>query len=85
VYDEYNEFVARVDLAWPEVGVFYELDGESHREQPVYDAGRESAVVAATGWLCMRSTWTEVRLHPADTARKLARVIARARTRPVAT
>ena len=83
VYDEHGDFVARVDLAWPEVGVFYELDGEAHKGQPVYDAARESAVVAATGWLCIRSSWTEVRHNPVATGRKLARIIEQARNRPL--
>ena len=51
VYDEHGEFVARVDLCWPELGLFIELDGQHHPGQPVYDARRETAVVAATGWL----------------------------------
>jgi len=85
VYDENGQFVARVDLAWADIGVFYELDGQGHKDQPVYDAARESAVVAATGWLCMRSTWTEVRRNPTDTGRKLARVIAQARARSPST
>ncbi|MEY2469971.1 MAG: hypothetical protein QOF21_2669 [Actinomycetota bacterium] len=82
VYDEYREFVARVDLAWPELGVFFELDGEGHKNQPKYDAARESAVVAATGWLGIRCTWTEVRFNPVATGRKLARVLDQARLRP---
>jgi hypothetical protein len=51
---------ARLDLAWPALGLFVELDGQHHKDQPVYDARRETAVVAATGWLCGRFTWTEV-------------------------
>jgi hypothetical protein len=47
---------ARVDLAWPDLGLFVELDGEQHRDQPRYDARRETSVVAATGWLCGRFT-----------------------------
>ena len=49
---------ARVDLAWPDLGLFVELDGQQHKDQPLYDARRETAVVAATGWLCGRFTWT---------------------------
>jgi very-short-patch-repair endonuclease len=44
-------FVARVDLCKPEIGLFLELDGQHHKDQPVYDARRETAVVAATGML----------------------------------
>src|SRR5436190_17054405 len=84
VFDEHGQFVARVDLAWPELGLFIELDGQQHLGQPVYDARRETAVVAATGWLCGRFTWTEVVTLPNSTARRLAALADRARQRPVA-
>ncbi|HEX8770539.1 MAG TPA: DUF559 domain-containing protein, partial [Acidimicrobiales bacterium] len=64
IYDEYGNHVARVDLAWPDLGLFTELDGQQHEGQPVYDANRETRVVAVTGWLCGRFTWHEVRRVP---------------------
>ena len=84
VHDRHGRFVARVDLAWPELGLFLELDGQHHLGQPVYDANRETAVVAATGWLCGRFTWEEIVHHPSATARRLAAVVEQARRRPVA-
>jgi very-short-patch-repair endonuclease len=84
VVDEHGEFVARVDLAWPELGLFIELDGQHHAGQPVYDARRETAIVAATGWLCGRFTWTEVVRFPNTTGRRLAALAQQARHRPVA-
>jgi hypothetical protein len=83
VVDQHGEFVARVDLAWPELGLFIELDGQHHANQPVYDARRETAVVAATGWLCGRFTWTEVVRYPTSTSRRLADLAAQARRRPL--
>ena len=83
VEDAYGVFVARVDLCWPDVGLFIELDGEHHKGQPVYDASRETAVVAAKGWLCGRFSWSEVVYHPRHTARRLAAVYAQARRRPL--
>lgn len=74
---------ARLDLAWPELGLFVELDGQHHKDQPVYDARRETAVVAATGWLCGRFTWTEVVHLPNATARRLAALVDQARRRPL--
>ena len=74
---------ARLDLAWPALGLFIELDGEHHKDQPIYDARRETAVVAATGWLCGRFTWTEVVHTPISTARRLAALAEQARRRPV--
>ena len=74
---------ARVDIAWPELGLFVELDGQHHLGQPVHDARRETAVVAATGWLCGRFTWTEVVHVPRSTARRLAALAEQAERRPV--
>jgi very-short-patch-repair endonuclease len=85
IHNEHGEFVARVDLAWPRLGLFVELDGQHHRGQPVYDASRETAVVAATGWLCGRFTWTEVVRHPAHTARRVAQLSHQAHRRPLPT
>ncbi|HMC72546.1 MAG TPA: hypothetical protein VKJ07_25560, partial [Mycobacteriales bacterium] len=81
VYDENGLFVARLDLCKPEIGFFFELDGEQHRGQPVYDAMRETAVVAATGWLPGRFTWTEVTRFPEVTKRRLAGIANQARRR----
>ena len=78
-----GEFVARVDLAWPELGLFLELDGQHHKGQPVYDSRRETAVVAATGWLCGRFTWHEVVVIPRTTARRLADIAEQCRRRPL--
>jgi very-short-patch-repair endonuclease len=75
VCDRWDQFVARVDLAWPESGVFVELDGQQHKGQPVYDARRETAVVAATGWLPARFTWHEVTRVPVPTLRRLAAIL----------
>jgi very-short-patch-repair endonuclease len=75
---------ARVDLAWPDLGLFVELDGQHHKDQPVYDSRRETAVVAATGWRCGRFTWTEVVRVPTATARRLADLANQARRRPPA-
>ena len=74
---------ARLDLAWPELGLFVELDGQHHKDQPVYDARRETAIVAATGWLCGRFTWTEVVHMPNTTARRVAELAEQARRRRV--
>lgn len=83
VFNRWGDFVARVDLAWPELGIFIELDGQHHAGQPVYDANRETAVVAATGWLCGRFTWTECTTHRLATARRLAAIAVQARNRPM--
>jgi hypothetical protein len=83
VYNKHGEFVARVDLCWPDLGVFIELDGQQHPGQPEYDAARQTAVSAAMGWMVGRFTWREVRHNPVASARRLAELIESARGRPV--
>lgn len=83
VRNAHGTLVARVDLCWPEFGLFIELDGMHHAGQPVYDASRETAVVAATGWLPGRFTWRQVRFNPRATVRQLADLVAQARSRPL--
>jgi very-short-patch-repair endonuclease len=73
-----DRFVARVDLCWPELGVFLELDGRGHDGQPVYDAVRQTAVVGAKGWLCIRATWRQVVNNPKPAARDFAAVLEQA-------
>ena len=65
-------FVARVDLAALDIGLFLELDGQHHKDQPVYDARRETAVVAATGMLPGRFTWHEITRIPRAAQRRIA-------------
>jgi Protein of unknown function (DUF559) len=83
VYDSNGLFVARVDLCWLPLGLFLELDGQHHKNQPVYDARRETAIVAATGWLAGRFTWYEVVHARRATARRLADLAEQARRRPL--
>lgn len=81
VENAHGDFVADVDLAAPSLGFFLELDGQQHKGQPVYDARRETAVVAATGWLCGRFTWREVVHLPRTTSRRLAAIAEQAARR----
>jgi len=81
VHDEDGLFVAQLDLSRPEDGFFFELDGEQHKGQPVYDSLRETAVVAVTGWLPGRFTWTEVTRFPKSTKRRMLGVVVQARRR----
>jgi hypothetical protein len=83
VHDRHGGFVARVDLCQPDLGLFFELDGQHHDGQPVHDARRETAVVAATGWLPGRFTWHEVVHIPRTTRRRFADLVREATARPV--
>ena len=64
-----------------EAGFLVELDGQQHKDQPVYDARRETAIVAATGWLPGRFTWHEVTRIPLLTTRRLGAIAEQARRR----
>ncbi len=83
VFDADGKFVARVDVCWPDIGLFVELDGQHHEDQPVYDARRETAVVAATAWLPGRFTWREVVTLRKTTTRRLADLAEQACRRPL--
>ncbi|HVV35215.1 MAG TPA: hypothetical protein VHC63_01345 [Acidimicrobiales bacterium] len=83
LFNEHGELEARLDLCWPELGLFLELDGEGHRFQPVYDANRQTRVVALTGWLCGRFSWTEVHDNPIPTGRRVLRLLEQAARRPL--
>lgn len=78
----WGRFVARTDLCETDVGFFFELDGEHHLGQPVYDARRETAIVAATGWLPGRFTYTECTRYPVSTGRRMREIEDQARRRP---
>ena len=84
VTNVHGDFVARVDLCRPDLGVFLELDGQHHRDQPVYDAARETAVVASTGWLPARFTWHQVVRTPRTTQRRMTDIATQARRRRAA-
>jgi very-short-patch-repair endonuclease len=77
VNNRWGRFVARVDLAWPDHGIFLELDGQHHLGQPLYDANRQTAVVATKGWLPGRFTWHEVTRTPRPTVRRLVELFDR--------
>ncbi len=71
VRDERGAEVARVDFAWPELGVFLEFDGrikyERHRRAGesleqflMREKAREELICQLTGWVCIRITWDQL-------------------------
>ena len=71
VVDEYGRTVARVDFAWPELGVFLEFDGkekytaylkigESAVDAVLREKKREERICRITGWRCIRLTWADL-------------------------
>jgi hypothetical protein len=81
VRDRSGRVVARVDFAWPELGLFLEFDGkvkyekllkvgESASEVVVREKRREELVCELTGWRCIRLVWADLE-RPDDTAQRI--------------
>jgi very-short-patch-repair endonuclease len=75
--------VARVDFAWPELGVFLEFDGvvkyhryrrpgESIEDAVIREKRREELICGLTGWRCIRIIWADLERPERTTARILA-------------
>ncbi len=77
IRNKYNDVIGRVDLCWPAARVFVELDGRHHGNQLLYDTSRETAIIAATGWLPARFTWYEITRTPTAALRKLTAIYQR--------
>jgi len=71
IKDAAGRVVARVDLAWPDLGVFLEFDGRVKYEKLLKEGERASDVVLRerdrermicrlTGWRCVRITWADL-------------------------
>jgi hypothetical protein len=80
VVDDAGQVFARLDFAWPELGVWLEFDGREkyvkfRREgESVVDAvlrekERESRICELTGWRCIRITWADLERPTATVAR----------------
>jgi len=71
IKDANGRVVARVDFAWPALGVFLEFDGRIKYEKLLRDGERPSDVVLRekkreelvcrlTGWRCIRVSWDDL-------------------------
>lgn len=89
ILDEHGREVARVDLAWPDLGLFLEFDGkvkyqtllkegESPSDVVFREKQREDMICRLTGWRCIRIVWADL-YKPEVTAANI-----RAMFRPVA-
>ena len=86
IYDPSGRLIARLDFAWPQLGVWLEFDGKEkylkHRREgeSVVDAvlrekKREERICRLTGWRCIRITWADL-YRPVETARYINSVLA---------
>jgi len=87
IRDASGRFVARVDFALPEHGVFLEFDGlakyrehrragESFEDYLLREKHREERICQLTGWTCVRIRWRDLE-HPAELAARIRAVLAR--------
>jgi hypothetical protein len=90
IRDRYGRVIHRVDLAWPQLGLFLEFDGkvkyqrfiregESVTDVVLREKQREELICELTGWRCIRIIWADL-YRPEQTAARI-----RAMFRPVGT
>lgn len=87
ITDDHGRFVARVDFAWPGLGVVLEFDGLVKYGELVPRGAtmldvvraekRRDRDLAALGWIVIRIEWSDL-AHPAAFLDRLARVLSRA-------
>ncbi|GAA1929264.1 type IV toxin-antitoxin system AbiEi family antitoxin domain-containing protein [Nocardioides hwasunensis] len=85
VLDEHGREFARVDFAWPELGVFLEFDGrikyERYRREGetleaflMREKKREERICQLTGWVCLRIGWADLE-RPVSTCTRIRNVL----------
>jgi hypothetical protein len=71
IRDDHGDVLWRLDFAWPEYGVWAELDGkvkytelrrpgESVTDVVLREKRRQELISEATGWRCIRITWEDL-------------------------
>lgn len=81
IRDRSGKVIARVDLAWPHLGVFVEFDGlekyqRSRRQEETpaqcveRERRREARIIELTGWRVVRVVWADL-YRPAETADRI--------------
>lgn len=65
VRDEYGRFVARVDFAWPALGIILEFDGRVKYEKDggraAFKEKRREDRLRTLGWVIVRCIWSDLR------------------------
>ena len=81
IRDRNGKEIFRVDLAWPELGLFLEFDGEAKyrrlrragetvEDAVIREKRRESTICELTGWRCIRIVWADL-YRPVETAARI--------------
>ncbi len=84
IRDSHGRVIHRVDLAWPELGVFLEFDGrekylrfrregESVADCVERERRRQHRIEEITGWRCIRLVWADL-YQPVQTADRIRRM-----------
>ncbi len=84
IKDHQGRTLYRVDLAWPELGVFLEFDGkekylryrregESIADCVERERQRQNHIEELTGWRCIRVVWSDL-YRPQETASRIWRL-----------
>jgi len=87
VFDAAGRLIARLDLAWPELGVYLEFDGRVKYDQlaragedavdvVMREKVRQQHVGDLLGWDCIRVVWAEL-AHPDRLAARIEQRLAR--------
>lgn len=85
VLDERGREFARVDFAWPGLGVFLEFDGkikyalhrrpgETLEQYLMREKARAERICQLTGWICVRITWDQLS-SPRTLAARIRRIL----------
>jgi very-short-patch-repair endonuclease len=83
VYDEFGEFVARLDMAYPGLKLAMEYDGRGHLTAWQQEADvRRLNKLDECGWSVRRFTSTDVLRHPDAMAAQIKEAISRRSRRP---
>jgi hypothetical protein len=86
IRDRTGRVIARVDFAWPWLGVFLEFDGkvkyeglrrpgESVSDMVLREKRREELICGITGWRCIRIVWADL-FRPERTAARIRATLA---------
>ncbi|MCA5924499.1 hypothetical protein [Curtobacterium oceanosedimentum] len=79
VHDAEGRFIGRADMAWPELRIALEHDGDHHRTDPAtfHRDRQRSNAFTSSGWSVIRTTAPDIRA-PAAFLEELRRAFARA-------
>jgi hypothetical protein len=87
ICDSNGRVIARVDLAWPELGVYLEFDGkvkytrllksgDDITQVVLAEKRREERIYELTGWRCIRLIWADLE-QPERTAARIRAMLSR--------